>query len=63
MSDLKVTRKVKPGKPGTLKEERIYGDRLLAVRYLKDGDGRHVKTAEIIVKDRHVDVIEYQSMY
>jgi hypothetical protein len=63
MAKLEVTRKVKPGEYGTLKEELIYGDRLLAVRYLKDGDGRYVKTAEIIVKDRHVDVIEYQSMY
>ena len=63
MAKFKVTRKVKPGEYGAVKEKQIYGDRLLAVRYLRDNDGRYVKTAEIIVKDRHVDVIEYQSMY
>ena len=56
MSDLGVTRKVKPDEYGSLREEQIYGDRLLAVRYLSDGNGRYVKTAEIIVYDLQRDV-------
>ena len=49
MSDLKVTRKVLPGNHGAVKEQKRYGDKLLAVRYLKNGSGRYIKTAEIIV--------------
>ena len=56
MAKLGVTRKVQPGEYGALKEEQIYGDRLLAVRYLKDGNGRYVKTAEIVVYDIQRDV-------
>lgn len=52
MSDLKVTRKVLPGEHGAVREQRQYRDRLLAVRYLADGNGRYVKTAEIIIYDR-----------
>ena len=52
MNDLKVTRKVLPGNPGTKKEQRQYQNRLVAVRYLKDGNGRFVKTAEIVIYDR-----------
>ena len=59
MAKFKVTRKVKPGEYGTVKEGQKYGDRLLAVRYLKDGDGRYIKTAEIIVYERENDVIQY----
>ena len=59
MGKFKVTRKVKPGEYGTVKEKQIYGDRLLAVRYLKNGDGRYIKTAEIIVYERENDVIQY----
>ena len=55
MSKLQVTRKVKLGEYGTVKEQRRYGDRLLAVRYLKDNAGRYVKTAEIIVYERQDD--------
>jgi hypothetical protein len=54
MPKLKVTRKIKPGKPGTLKEMRRYGERLLSVRYLKDEEGRYIKTAEIIVYERGI---------
>ena len=53
MNDLKVTRKVSPGEYGSVKEQQHYGDKLLAVRYLSDGQGRYVKTAEIILYDRH----------
>ena len=56
MSKLEVTRKVKPGEYGTVKEKRKYGDRLLAVRYLRDNEGRYVKTAEIIVNERQINV-------
>jgi len=52
MSELEVTRKLKPGAHGTIKEKREYGDRLLAVRYLKGKDGRYVKTVEIAIYDR-----------
>lgn len=52
MSDLKVTRKVLPGNHGAVKEQMRYGDKLLAVRYLKNGNGRYVKTAEIIIYER-----------
>ena len=52
MGALKVTRKVSPGQPGALKEQYRYRDKLLAVRYLSDGQGRFVKTAEIIIYDR-----------
>ena len=52
MSNLKVTRKVSPGEHGSIKEQQRYRDNLLAVRYLNDGQGRYVKTAEIIIYDR-----------
>ncbi len=52
MAELKVTRKVSPGSPGSLKEQLRYRDKLLAVRYLADGQGRYVKTAEIVIYDR-----------
>ena len=52
MSNLKVTRKMLPGNHGAVKEQRRYGDKLLAVRYLKDDEGRYIKTAEIIVYER-----------
>ena len=52
MNNLKVTRKVLPGNPGTKKELRQYRNRLVAVRYLTDGQGRYVKTAEVIMYDR-----------
>jgi len=53
MENMKVTRKVKAGLPGTKNELHRYRNRLVAVRYLSDGEGRYVKTAEIIVYDRH----------
>ena len=49
MSKLEVTRKVKLGEYGAVKEKQRYGNRLLAVRYLRDNVGRYVKTAETIV--------------
>ena len=48
---MKVTRKLAPGLPGTKKEQRQYKDRLLAVRYLADGEGRFMKTIELVVYD------------
>ena len=53
MGKLKVTRKVLPGKHGAIKESNLYGDRLIAVRYHRDGAGNFYKTAEIIVYERH----------
>lgn len=53
MTDLKVTRKVLPGNHGAVREQRRYGDKLLAVRYLKDDAGRFIKTAEIIISERY----------
>jgi|AntDeeMinimDraft_4_1070355.scaffolds.fasta_scaffold12798_2 hypothetical protein len=53
MADLRVTRKVLAGQPGSKNEQRIYRDKLLNVRYLADGEGRYVKTAEIVIYDRH----------
>lgn len=52
MSELKVTRKIAPGEHGAVKEQQRYRDKLLAVRYLTDGCGRYIKTAEIILYDR-----------
>jgi hypothetical protein len=52
MSDFKVTRKVSPGSHGAVRELVKYGDKLLAVRYLKDGRGHFIKTVELIVYER-----------
>ena len=52
MKELKVTRKVQPGKPGAKRELKRYRENLFAVRYRADGDGRYMKTAEIIIYDR-----------
>ena len=49
MAKFKVTRKVKSGAHGTIKEGQKYGDRLLAVRYLSNGEGGYMKTVETIV--------------
>ena len=53
MGKMRVTRKVLPGNHGTVRESSIYGDKLMAVRYHKDGAGNFYKTAEIIVYERH----------
>lgn len=53
MSDLKVTRKVHPGQYGSVRETKRYGGNLMATRYYRDDAGRFVKTAEIIVYERH----------
>lgn len=55
MGKLRVTRKVLPDTYGSVKETRIYGDRLMSVRYHKDDDGNFYKTAEIIVYERHTN--------
>jgi uncharacterized protein YkuJ len=52
MAKLKVTRKVKAGQPGAVREYERYGRKLLAVRYLKDDQGYFIKTAEIIISER-----------
>ena len=51
MGNLKVTRKVLPEKHGAIKESNKYGNKLLSVRYLRDDEGRYVKTAEIAIYD------------
>ena len=48
---MKVTRKLAPGVPGTKKEQKQHKERLLAVRYLADGNGRYMKTKEVIIYD------------
>ena len=53
MNDLKVTRKVHPGQHGSVRETKRYGSNLMATRYYKDDAGRFIKTAEIIVSERH----------
>ena len=52
MGKMKVTRKVLPGKHGAVKESKIYGDKLMAVRYHRDGAGNFYKTAEVIIYER-----------
>jgi hypothetical protein len=55
-SKFKVSRTVKPGKPGAVRELKKYGDKLRTVRYLGDGTGRYLKTIELIVADhRYAD--------
>lgn len=50
---LKVVRTVKPGKPGTRKYVRCYGDRLVAVRYRYHTERRvPFTTVEVIVDER-----------
>ena len=49
----KVTRTVRPGKPGTLKYVRRFGDLLVAVRYRYDAQRMaRFTTAEIVVDER-----------
>lgn len=49
----KVTRTVRPGKPGTLKYVRRFGDLLVCVRYRYDEKrGLRFTTAEIVVDER-----------
>ena len=49
----KVTRTVRPGKPGTLKYVRRFGDLLVCVRYRLDTKrGLRFTTAEIVVDER-----------
>ena len=52
MGDFKVTRKVRPGEHGSIKETKQYGSRLMATRYYRDDAGHYVKTAEIVVYER-----------
>ena len=53
MNGLKVTRKVNPGQHGSVRETKRYGSKLMATRYYRDDAGRFVKTAEVIVYERH----------
>ena len=53
MNKSRVTRKVLPGNHGAIRETARFGDKLMAVRYHKDGAGNFYKTAEIIVNERH----------
>jgi hypothetical protein len=49
----KVTRTVRPGRPGTLKHVRRFGDLLVCVRYRYDEQRRaRFTTAEVIVDER-----------
>ena len=53
MKPSKIVRTVRPGKPGTLKYVRRYGDLLVAVRYRYDPDRRvRFTTVEVVVDER-----------
>jgi hypothetical protein len=49
---LRVTKKLLPGQPGTLKLARRYGDKLLCVRYRLDAQQRQRYTTVELVIDR-----------
>ena len=49
---LRVTKKLRPGQPGTLKLTRRYGDKLLCVRYRLDAQQRQRYTTVELVIDR-----------
>ena len=47
---MKVTKTLRPGSDGTKRYQRIYGDRLVCVRYRHDpGSGRRLTTVELVV--------------
>lgn len=50
---MEVTKTMRPGRPGTIKLLREYGDRLLAVRYRNDpSKQQQLTTVELIVEAR-----------
>ena len=50
---MKVTRILQPGARGTKRYQRLYGDRLVCVRYRRDENrGRRLTTVELVVAQR-----------
>ena len=51
---MKVIKTLQPGKDGTRRFQRHYGDRLVCVRYRHDpSTGRRLTTVELIADERH----------
>ncbi len=47
---MRFTKKILPGRPGSKKQLREYGDRLICVRYRYDSEtGEKTKTVEILI--------------
>jgi len=51
---MKVTKTLQPGADGTKRYQRIYGDRLVCVRYRRDPlSGRRLTTVELVAAEAH----------
>lgn len=54
-----VVKTIKPGKAGSRKFQRRYGDDLIAVRYRDDNDTqKRYTTIELVVDTRDIPIVE-----